>query len=168
MPKNRAKLKWEDQAVPLEEKLDNFFAATTKTEQKLASQAVEDMVSFVVLIMIMVRLIVATAVHPRVGLLPSSLAYGMDDLAHFFFIFLLLYFLFALLGTWVLGSTRSEFVDFTTSCATQFNMMIGELPEDWSQNTSLLIFVSVHFLVFFFFLLNFLLAIIVEAYSTLT
>ena len=168
MLKNRAKLQWEAEGVPFEEKLDNFFAITQRAEKELAAQTLENSLTFVVLLIIIARIIVATAVHPRVGLLPSSLNYGMDDLSHFALTFILLYVLFALLGTWVLGSSRSEFVDFRSSLATQFVMMIGELPDDWSDDTDMIIFVSIHFLVFFFFLLNFLLAIIVEAYSKLT
>ena len=167
-PQNRAKLQWENETVPFEVKLDNFFSMSEQTERVLVSQALQDDLVFAVLLAMIVRLIIATSVHPRVGLLPAALKYGFSDLHHFAIMFVMLYVLFALLGTLFLGSTRKEFVDFKTTCETQVSLMIGDLPEDWTTSYKLVVFVGIHFFVFFFFLLNFLLAIIVEAYSTRT
>ena len=160
-----SRLEWTNEAVPLEEKLDIFFSRVEATYATLAAEANAELAGLLVLIVMMSRLILATAVHPRVGLLPTTLKNGFDDLLHFAIIFMLLYLLFALLGTWILGASRADFADFQTSCATQLDMMLGGLPEDWSEETNVLVFVTIHFVVFFFFLLNFLLAIIVEAYS---
>jgi len=158
-------MEWADEAVPLEEKLNNFFSRIEATQTTFEAEANAERAGFLALVIIMVRLILATAVHPRIGLLPSTLKNGFDDLLHFVIIFLLLFLCFAMLGTWILGASRADFADFQTSCATQLDMMLGGLPDDWSDETNVLIFVSIHFVVFFFLLLNFLLAIIVEAYS---
>jgi len=160
-----SRLQWADEAVPLEEKLSNFFSLIEATESTLATESNAEIAGLLVLVVMMTRLILATAVHPRIGLLPSTLKNGSDDLLHFIMIFMLLYLLFALLGTWILGASREDFADFRTSCATQLDMTLGGVPDGWSEETNVLIFVTLHFVVFFFFLLNFLLAIIVEAYS---
>jgi hypothetical protein len=152
--------------VPFEVKLDNFFSVTEKTERVLESQAWQEGVAFAVLLTIILRLIFATSVHPRVGLLPTSLKYGFNDLIHFGMMFVMLFLLFGLLGTLFLGPTRKEFVDLKATCATQLSLMIGELPVDWTTDIKSVTFVTIHFFVFFFFILNFLLAIIVESYST--
>ena len=71
---------------------------------------------------------------------------------------------FAQLGTWVFGGYRPEFQDFGTSVQTLFEMMFGGFVDNWTQNMLLEVY-SVSFLVVLFLLvLNFLLAIIVEAY----
>ena len=141
---------------------------TEKTQRALASQDLQDGAAFTVLLTIIGRLIFATSVHPRIGLLPTSLKYGFSDLIHFAMMFTMLFLLFALLGTLFLGPSRKEFVDLKTTCGTQLSLMIGELPVDWNTDIKTVTFVSIHFIVFFFFLLNFLLATIVEAYSTCT
>eukprot|EP00277_Geminigera_cryophila_P048225 CAMPEP_0173089162 /NCGR_PEP_ID=MMETSP1102-20130122/25653_1 /TAXON_ID=49646 /ORGANISM="Geminigera sp., Strain Caron Lab Isolate" /LENGTH=679 /DNA_ID=CAMNT_0013972779 /DNA_START=41 /DNA_END=2080 /DNA_ORIENTATION=+ len=157
-------LKWEDEAIAFDLKLKDFFSAVKDVDRILAQENASELLGLLVLLVMMARLITVTRVHPRVGLIPSSLMYGFDDLIHFVGIFIVLFLMFAVLATWTMGSSREEFVDVPTSCATQFNMMIGGLPDGWSEDVNMLIYVSVNFIVFFFLLLNFLLAIIVEAY----
>jgi hypothetical protein len=159
-----SRLDWGSQVVSFNEKIDEFFSGLELVDQTISSKEWLQSSAMVVLIVLMTRLIFATSVHPRIGLLPSSLGHSFDDLIHFFMIFLLLFLLFAILAAWILGDSRPGFVNLTTACATQFNMMIGELPEGWSEDLNLLVYVVANFLVFFFFLLNFLLAIIVEGY----
>lgn len=79
-------------------------------------------------------------------------------------IFGLLYLLFVVLASWILGDSWPKFVNFIMACATQINMMIGELPEEWSKDLNLLVYVAANFLVLFFFHHNCLLAIVVESY----
>ena len=51
--------------------------------------------------------------------------------------------------------------------ATEFYMMFGEFPDDWNETMDLQIFIMIYFVVIFLLVLNFVLAIIVEAYVDL-
>ena len=146
-------IKWEDETTTFDQKLLDFFSAVKDVDGKLEQENTANLICLLVLLTIMVRLICATAVHPRVGLIPSSISHGMDDLIHFVVIFISLYLLFAVLATWTMGSSQEDFVNVRTSCATQFNMMIGDLPDGWAEDTNMLIYVVANFIVFFFLLL---------------
>jgi hypothetical protein len=80
----------------------------------------------------------------------------------------ILYFSFAYLATVVFGGQYDSFRDMTTTSGiTQLDMMIGGLeyvPEDFSHDNLLMIYIAAFFLVQFFFMLNFMLSIVVEAY----
>jgi len=51
--------------------------------------------------------------------------------------------------------------------ATEFYMMFGEFPDDWNETMDLQMFIMIYFVVIFLLVLNFVLAIIVEAYVDL-
>jgi hypothetical protein len=71
---------------------------------------------------------------------------------------------FAGIGTWRFGSERQEFGTFEKSMQTEFMMMLGEFLVDWTDDTDLQAFVVLYLMIMFLLVLNFLLAIIVEAY----
>jgi hypothetical protein len=68
----------------------------------------------------------------------------------------------------VFGAQYDSFGNLNeTFFATQFDMMIGGLeyvPDGFSQDTLLMIYICTFFVIMFFFMLNFLLSIIVDAY----
>ena len=62
------------------------------------------------------------------------------------------------------GGSRPEFQSTVHALESQFDMMLGGLPEDFTDNLLFACYVVCFNLIVFFLLLNFLLAIIVEAY----
>lgn len=83
-------LKWEGEAIAFDLKLKDFFSAVKDVDGILAQESASELVGLLVLLVMMARLFVVTSVHPRVGLIPSSFVYGMDDLIHFVGIFVVL------------------------------------------------------------------------------
>jgi hypothetical protein len=78
------------------------------------------------------------------------------------------YFSFGFLATVIFGAQYDSFGNMNeTFFATQFDMMIGGLeyvPDGFSQDILLMIYICSFFVIMFFFMLNFLLSIIVDAY----
>jgi hypothetical protein len=111
---------------------------------------------------------VSTKTHPRIALLVSVVAQCYDDLFHFALLWSVIYASFGILGTVIFGSRYESFSNIKeTLFTTQLDMMIGGLeyvPEGFSQDPLLVIYIGLFFMVLFFFMLNFLLSIVVEAY----
>ena len=69
---------------------------------------------------------------------------------------------FACIGTWRFGEEFDEFATLPVSFMTEFTMLFGDFPEDWTKTGEMQAFVIVYFLVLFLLVQNFLLAIIVS------
>jgi len=71
---------------------------------------------------------------------------------------------FAGVATWRFGSMRDDFGNFELTMQTQFEMLFGEFPEDWSESRDMQAYTVLYIMIMFLLIQNFLLAIIVEAY----
>lgn len=117
------------------------------------------------LILILIRVIQCTGVHPRLALLTGTVSKAMDDFVHTALLIILIMGSFAGIATWRFGGYRPEFATWEVSMQTQFMMMLGMfLAEDWASTTDMQAFCVLYLMVMFLLVLNFLLAIIVEAY----
>jgi hypothetical protein len=113
---------------------------------------------------LLIRVIQCTELHPRLALLTGTISKAMDDFWHSAILIILIMCSFAGIGTWRFGSEREEFGTFEKSMQTEFMMMLGEFLEEWTDDTDLQAFVVLYLMIMFLLVLNFLLAIIVEAY----
>ena len=68
------------------------------------------------------------------------------------------------IATWRFGTKLAEFGTYDRALQTEFEMLFGSFPANWNQNQDLRVFVVLYLLILFVLVLNFLLAIIVEAY----
>ena len=68
------------------------------------------------------------------------------------------------IATWRFGTELAEFGTYERALQTEFEMLFGSFPANWNQNQDLQVFVVLYLLILFVLVLNFLLAIIVEAY----
>jgi len=118
----------------------------------------------VTLLILLIRVIQCTELHPRLALLTGTISKAMDDFWHSAILIILIMCSFAGIGTWRFGSEREEFGTFEKSMQTEFMMMLGEFLEEWTDDTDLQAFVVLYLMIMFLLVLNFLLAIIVEAY----
>jgi len=110
-----------------------------------------------------------TSLHPRLALLTGTVANAADDLWHTALLTCLLMLCFAGIGTWRFGNTMEEFKSFEQTLQTEFQMLFGEFIDNWANDPQLprelQAFVVLYLMVNFLLVLNFLLAIIVEAYT---
>jgi len=121
-------------------------------------------------LLMFMRLIMATNAHPRIALITSTLTRAGSDMVHFFLLFFLVLWGFAIIGSWRFGNSRADMRDAFTAMKTQIDAILGPpgaLPifGDASEDYSYLIFVVLLHFVNFFFLVNFFLAIVVDAFT---
>lgn len=72
----------------------------------------------------------------------------------------------SLVSTWAFSDLDQYFGTLKTSMKTQFEMLLGGLPDDFEKNWTLVIYVALTNVVMFFLMLNFLLAIVVGSALT--
>jgi len=123
---------------------------------------------FFVGILQIIRLILYFGMHPRLAVLVDTVRYAADEMWHFTIIFFMLFFVLALTAYWMFGQEREHFSSPSQACWTQLGMFIGEygfaLPED-TPDVEFIIYQLVFIFCVFLILLNFFLAIVVEAYA---
>jgi hypothetical protein len=145
-----------------------FFTELDMIYQFVFTAEYMRMASFFNALLVLIALFVSTKTHPRIALLVSTVAECYDDLFHFLLLWAIIYFSFGIMATIIFGAKYEAFKDTTTTVGiTQLDMMIGGLeyvPEDFAADTLLMIYISCFFMVLFFFMLNFMLSIVVEAY----
>jgi len=115
---------------------------------------------------LLLRLIMATNIHPRLASLTGTLGRSLDDMWHTSLLVCLLMFCFAAIATWRFGDQHVQFADFSTSLQTQFEMLIGDFPDAWTDTMDLIVYTVLFMMVMFVLVLNFILAIVVEAYMS--
>ncbi|HJO96260.1 MAG TPA: ion transporter [Victivallales bacterium] len=120
------------------------------------------------MLLVMLRLIVATRAHPRIAILVDTAVQAADDLWHFLILMILVYFSFGEVALVQFGSELPEFSTPVLVLQSQFDMMLGGLPDGFLTDSLFAIYVLSFNVVVFFLMLNFLLAIIVEAYMRVT
>ena len=162
---------WSSPDVPLVSKKEEFFHNVMALIGHIEEEKMMNSLCYAILLVNLLRVIQCTSVHPRLALLTGTLANAADDLWHTAILTSVLMLCFAGIGQWRFGNTREDFGDFETALRTEFQMLFGEFPEGWGDDPALQrelqVFVVLYLLVLFVLVLNFLLAIIVEAYMKL-
>uniref|UniRef100_A0A7S0VMJ9 Polycystin cation channel PKD1/PKD2 domain-containing protein n=1 Tax=Hemiselmis tepida TaxID=464990 RepID=A0A7S0VMJ9_9CRYP len=164
--RNLSEIEWTSSELSLFQKKDTFF--THLREILALIEAEEGVNAFlnVVLIVFLFRVIQSTSLHPRLALFTGTVSQAIDDFWHSFLLIMLIMGSFAGIGTWRFGAEKPAFSTWEKTMQTQFMMMLGEFGsiDDWGDSIELSSFVVLYLLVMFLIVLNFLLAIIVEAY----
>lgn len=151
-------------AIPISDKVETFNAAISGMETKMNEEKSMNFFGFFLALFALLRIIMETASHPRIAMLVNTIKQGLDDFIHFLILLVTLYFCFALLAWVQFGGQIEEFSTLPRTVETQWNMMLGALPEDFLAEPLFGLFIFTFNIVVFFLMLNFLLAIIVEAY----
>jgi len=119
-------------------------------------------------IVLLIRVVTCCSAHPRIELITKTAELALSDLLHFFALLIIIFSGFACLGNWLFGDERSEFKSFTSSICVLFDSILGPpgaLPLGSEMDAVGLIYATLFHSICFFFLLNFMLAIIVDAYT---
>jgi hypothetical protein len=124
-------------------------------------------VGFVMVLVVFMRLVHLLSFHPRLSLIVDVTARCTSDLAHFFLQYLLFLAVLAFLGHWMFGFENSQYATFTSSAYTLTRFFIGDFTNPASPPSPIyFIYIMLYILVAFIMMVNFLLAIVVDAYAS--
>lgn len=105
-----------------EAKVSRFFNAVDALNAALDVEEQLSSAAFALMILMLLRIIAATAVHPRTGVLTGTLLHGAGDLWHFTILFLIVFSFFAATAVWLFGSSRLDFSSLDVAMYTQFQV----------------------------------------------
>jgi hypothetical protein len=151
--------------------MEGFFATLEELLLIVEWARRVQMIGYFVFMFFFMQLMVYLNAHPRVAILAQTVINGIDDVFHFFILAGFMFSVLAYLGHWMFGAQVEGFETFVTAGVRQFEMVVGEFPWDKLNGLSAIntiIFYSyfiVYTLIMFFIIINFLLAIIVEAFG---
>eukprot|EP00928_Gymnodinium_smaydae_P025289 TRINITY_DN20198_c0_g1_i3.p1 TRINITY_DN20198_c0_g1~~TRINITY_DN20198_c0_g1_i3.p1 ORF type:complete len:864 (-),score=121.85 TRINITY_DN20198_c0_g1_i3:123-2513(-) len=117
-----------------------------------------------------IQMILIFSAHPRMAMLTSTMKKAALNMFHFCCVFFLLFCMLGFMAYWLLGSRLHEFGTFSDALQTQTKMIIGEIfVADGSALVGSLaimywVYTATFLVVLFFTLLNFFLAIVVDAF----
>jgi len=165
-------MQWDSADLGFMDKKSEFLDTFNDLDAKIRTAEAIDIFGMMTAVVIFLRMVWATSAHPRIAQISSTLGFAFSDMMHFFAVFLLVLWGFAIIGWWRFGRTRQDFQDITTAMLTQFDAILGPpgaLPlsagDGAGEDFEYLFFALLTHLVNFFFLINFFLAIVVDAYS---
>ena len=160
-----AAVPWGDDSIPVLDKNEMFFEVVDQLLVLIERQKFLTMLCLLILFICLMRIIASMNCHPRLALLTQTLAKARDDLWHAVLLIVTLMAAFACIGTWRFGEEFVHFSSMRQSFLTEFSMLFGDFPDEWTRSTEMTLFVTTYFLILFLCVQNFLLAIIVAAYT---
>jgi len=155
---------WDAEDVAYDDKIAQFFEEFEGLSSTISAQQRLDLFGFLISVAMLVRIIVVISVHPRVSLLVATVTTGIDDFVHFFLLLGILIMCFGLIALLRFAPKYDDFANFEVTLVSQFQLMLGNLPDNFADDILLSIFILFFLIAVFFLMLNFLLAIIVESY----
>jgi len=160
---------WSSSSVTLDTKMGSFFKNVEQLKALIDRENNSNILGNTILIVNLLRVVQFTSLHPRLAMLTGTVIIALDDLWHTALLTCLLMLSFAGLGTWRFGDRLAQFETFEKSLQIEWEMLIGaSIPENWSGDKQLArelqVWTVLYLMIVFLLILNFLLAIIVEAY----
>jgi len=158
---------WLSPTVDLQLKVQDFVAANRNINSLLAEQESSRVLSFILVCTSLLRIIGYLTVHPRINFLVATLWHAGDSILHFLLSFMLVFMMLAILAHSTFGEMNVNYSTLQSSMMYQLRIIsTGTEIDDFFEQSGL--FVS--YIVFVYLLqgllmLNFFLAIIVEAYG---
>lgn len=157
---------WGSEEITLTTKKATFFGLVQQILTLISEEQSMGTFANWILLVSMLRIVQATGLHPRLGILTGTVRNALDDLMHAGVLILLVNFCLAAMGYWRFGGQREDFGNLDATFSTSLEMLLGALPEGWASNSELQLYIIIFVAIVFFLVQNFLLAIIVEAYMT--
>jgi hypothetical protein len=129
-----------DPIMTFSEKVSRFFQAAQSLKNSVDRQENITNFGFAILILMLVRVLKSTAVHPRIAMLTSSVRKALLDLWHFGILLLLVFCFFALVACWMFSERYEDYKDFKAALNTQFGSMArGDTPPNYTENPALVV-----------------------------
>jgi len=160
------KVPWEAADKSFYEKEHEFFEVMHELEVHISFENDLRIVFFVLLVLTIMRIVDLLSTHPRVAMMTDTLYRAKDELWQLVILFTFLLVGFSLIGKALFGQKLHEFADLPQTIKTLYEVAIGEIPEFWSTDPKIVIFFLLFQFTMFFLLLNFLLAIIMDTFTT--
>eukprot|EP00927_Polykrikos_kofoidii_P082311 TRINITY_DN8153_c0_g1_i1.p1 TRINITY_DN8153_c0_g1~~TRINITY_DN8153_c0_g1_i1.p1 ORF type:complete len:1222 (-),score=229.65 TRINITY_DN8153_c0_g1_i1:120-3785(-) len=152
--------------------INAFFATQTHIYDVTAWMNRHRLVIYVILYVQFIQLIMYFNAHPNIALLTSTVRKALSGIVHFLFVFVLVFTGLAFIAHWMLAEHIEAYKSMPGAFASQGRMIFGEFiqpggAERLSGSHAFVYYLyAVTFaLVMFFTLLNFFLAIVVDAFS---
>lgn len=158
-----ADVPWANPNVTVTTKITKFFGAMNVLESNLLEERVRLYTGFAILAMLTYRILMASAIHPRLAIVMSTVRNGADGFCHFAIIFFVVFFLFSAMSTWSFAAHYNAFNGMQASMATQFRLFIFDIPDvvidsfqHPDENFGLVVFCVVTIVIQSFMMFNFL------------
>lgn len=156
---------WGSREQTMEQKFETLFKGQEEIAQSMQQEEALRTCSFLILLLMVMRAIVYAGCHPRIAVLYATVVVSLDDMFHFFILFVLIFGVFAFGAHYGMGSEDPAFASLQSTLYTQFQMLFGEIPFAPSASVTNVTYLVSFFLVITVVLLNYLLAVIVGAYD---
>ena len=161
-----ANMDWGDSTI---DPLSKSMYYLSKVEELIVittTKSFFDTLCLTALLALLLRTIIATNCHPRLAILTGTVYYSGDDMWHTTILVALLMACFGGIANWKFGAMRSEYVSFSQTIQTFVEMWFGgSFNDGWTDDSALAVLNILFLVVLFLLVLNFLLAIIVDAYT---
>jgi hypothetical protein len=165
---NLGGIPWSSSSLSLETKMTLFFQNVEELKTLIRRENYNNILCNVIVTVNLLRVIQFTSLHPRLAMLTGTVLNALDDLWHTAVLTVLLMLLFAGLGNWRFGDRLEQFETVESTLLLEWEMLFGVLPTNWGYDKQLKeelqLWTVLYLMVVFLLILNFLLAIIVEAY----
>merc|ERR1719401_1909605 len=159
---------WANAGMSLSDKYIRFHGNLQALLSHINSKKMQDKLGKVVLMLVLSRLVWTTAHHPRMAVMVKMLIHAWNDLIHFLMIWCVISVGYCCLAFLSFGPSRENFSTFAKAFETQFGMMLGEVPENWTDDWLFAVYILTYNVLVFCLMLNFLIGIVVDSYTTVT
>lgn len=160
-------VQWANATVAYERKVEDYLAAVERIRELADEEDTIAAIAFLLMLLCILQVIQFMRVHPRVNILAATLVAAIDDIFHFFVSFLLIFVLFSVLACASFGRSMPEYSSIGNSLLTQYMVITGGIGDYGDNSTSYIIYLLLLFTVQGLFMLNFFLAIVIDAYAAI-
>ncbi|CAE8595062.1 unnamed protein product [Polarella glacialis] len=148
---------------------DSYFESFKDILQYSDSITAMKTAGFYLIILQFFRLVHMLSVHPRLGLVVAVIEQCLDDIFHFCIQFILFFLVLSFLGHWSFGNQKTSFMTLERSSYTLFRFFASDFGfSDEPPSTIYLVFLFIYICVVSIMMVNFLLAIVVNAHTVVT
>jgi len=151
--------------------MQEYFKVKTQIYHEVSWLEAHRVASYLLMYVQFLQMVLYFSAHPRVAMLTKTVNGALFNMLHFFLVFAILFLMLAFMAHFLLGGQIQLFSTFGGSCETQVRMLFGEfIFVDGAERLSGLavgmywIYAASFMLIVFFTLLNFFLAIVVDAF----
>mmetsp|Transcript_49377 Transcript_49377/g.115461 ORF Transcript_49377/g.115461 Transcript_49377/m.115461 type:complete len:905 (-) Transcript_49377:40-2754(-) len=152
--------------------LDSYFDVKTHMYEETTWLMNHRCAAYIVLYVQFVQLIFYFSLHPKMAVLTDTIFKAFWNILHFLALFTILFLMLAFMAHWMLGEHITEFGTFGKTLETQAQMIYGEFiyaeEAEYLYDSHVVmywLYAITFMLVIYFTLLNFFLAIIVDAFA---
>jgi len=159
-------LQWGSRALTMQEKLSLFLTTMLDLEHTIDYEEVVTSLLFVIFFVIVLRMTYFMGLHPRLALMNSTIVKSMDKFCHFALVFAVVQGSLTVIGIVSFGDAVDGFGTVSAAFTSNYVAMTsGEFVDSDSDSLLFFLFQMAFVALGFFFMLNFILAIVCGAHD---